>query len=74
MDCSFCFFFLSPTYTQNSPQHSNPYTHTHTHTPHFLYLVYLVGSPDGAAVKNLPANIGYAGDVGSILGQKNPLE
>ena len=71
MDCSFCFFFLSPTYTQNIPQHSNPYTHTHTT---FSVLSYLVGSPDGAAVKNLPANVGYAGDVGSILGQKNPLE
>ena len=30
--------------------------------------------PGGAVVKNLPANAGDAGDMGSIPGQEDPLE
>ena len=30
--------------------------------------------PGGSEVKNLPANSGDTGDVGSCLGQKDPLE
>ena len=30
--------------------------------------------PGGSVVKNLPANSGDTGDVGSCLGQKDPLE
>ena len=30
--------------------------------------------PGGSEVKNLPANSGDTGDVGSCLGQKGPLE
>ena len=32
----------------------------------FLYLRYIVGFPYGSVVKNTPANVGAAGDVGSI--------
>ena len=35
-------------------------THTHTHT--------LASLPGGSAVKNLPANAGDTGDVGSVSG------
>ena len=33
-----------------------------------------MGLPDGSEVKNLPVNAGDAGDMGSIPGQKDPLE
>ena len=32
----------------------------------FLYLRYIVGFPYGSVVKNTPANVGAAGDVGLI--------
>ena len=33
-----------------------------------------MGSPGGSEVKNLPVNAGDTGDMGSILGQEDPLE
>ena len=39
---------------------THTHTHTHTHT--------LASGPDGSAVRNLPANAGDAGDVGSVSG------
>ena len=35
---------------------------------------FLLGSPGGAVLKNLPANVGAAGATGSISGWENPLE
>ena len=34
----------------------------------------ILGLPRGSMVKNPPANAGDTGDLGSIPGQKNPLE
>ena len=34
----------------------------------------MLGFLGGSVVKNLPANAGHMGEVGSILGQEDPLE